>query len=143
MPLRVKGLKILALDYGERRLGVALGIDGVVETLPEIEICRNDRGFKKKSIERIKEICQQEGVGLIILGISEGKTAKQTQKFAKSLKMIVKLPIRLVDETLTTWESRMIARKLGKTERFKKDHFDSIAAAILLKRFFEREGVNV
>jgi putative Holliday junction resolvase len=141
--MKLKRWKILSLDYGEKRLGVALGINGIVETLPEIQVVKDSKDPERLVMVKIKDICRQEGVKLILLGLSEGRTAQKTKEFAKRLRKIVKLPVRLADETLTTWESKKIARRIGKTKRFEKDHFDSIAAALLLKNFFEKEEVNV
>jgi putative Holliday junction resolvase len=141
--VKLTGEKILGVDYGEKRLGIALGVNGIIETLPEIQVLPKEKDSERLLTEKIKNICRQEEVGLILLGLSEGRTAERTRKFAKRLRKIVKLPVRLVDETLTTWESKKIAREIGKTKRFKRDHFDSIAAALLLKNFFEKEGVNV
>ena len=127
-------MKILSLDYGEKRTGVAIGVSGVVETLPIIT------GTTLESINKIRAICVEEDINLILLGISERKTAQKTKKFAQRLSSIVKLPIELVDETLTTWEAKKIV--LAQKEKVNKP-VDSISAALILDRFLlsKRKGV--
>ncbi len=130
-------MKILSLDYGEKRIGAAIGLSGVINTLPVIT------GTELESIKKIQDVCVEEKINLVLLGISEGKTAQKTKKFAQKLSGIVKLPVELVDETLTTWEAKEIISSQG--ERVKKP-VDSISAALILERFLllkRKEVVNV
>lgn len=119
-------MRILGIDYGKRVIGLAMSVDRVIETRPLL------KGEEKKILAAIASLCKKEKVERVVMGISEGKTARATRKFAKKLTNILKLPVELVDETLTTKD----ARKL----RVKKERVDSIAAAILLERFWLKKG---
>lgn len=125
-------MKILAIDYGEKRIGVAIGVNGVIETLPEIDT-------DKTVFDDIKKISREETVELILVGISEGETAKKTKKFAQRLFSIVELPVEFVDETLTTWDARGVAGVINKKNR----PVDSISAALILERYFLKNRKEV
>jgi putative holliday junction resolvase len=117
-------MKMLAIDYGEKRIGLAVAYGEIIETLPEI-LSVDPELFAKISLT-----CQQEEIEIILLGISEGSTAIKTKKFAERLSDIVKLPIEFVDETLTTWEAKKVLGQRGKNRPV-----DSVSAALILKRF--------
>jgi len=118
-------MKILALDYGEKRIGLAVSCGGVIETMPELS------SADSKLFSKIDQICQQEEAEIVLLGVSEGVTAAKTRRFAEKLSDIVKLPIEFTDETLTTWEAKKILGQKGKLNRA----VDSISAALILERF--------
>jgi len=121
-------MKILGVDYGRRRVGIAISFNGVVETKPIL------RGKGDEILAAIKSICEKEKIDLVVIGISEGKTARETRRFAKGLENILELPVTFQDETLTTKEA-------GELKRGKGKELDSVAAAILLERFwFKKEG---
>jgi len=116
--------KVLALDYGEKRVGVAVGWRGVVETRPVL--CLSG----KKLTAALLKLCQEEEIGLILVGVSEGKMAEKSKRFAKRLENIIKLPVQMIDETLTTQQAKRIK---------KKGPVDSVAAALMLEDFFFRK----
>ncbi len=121
-------MKVLGIDYGRKRIGVAVGIDGVIETRPVIET------DKAKRVSAIRKICDQEGVGRLIVGVSEGKAAQEARRFAKMLSDVLKLSVELIDETLTTREAEILKKKS------RREGLDSVAAAILLERFWLKKG---
>ena len=119
-------MRILGIDPGEKNIGLALMEAGIINTLPTLS------GPWKKSFSQLEKIARQEQVGKVVVGISEGKSAQFSQKFATRLGNVLKLPIILIDETLTTFE----AKKL----RPKREVIDSVAAALLLKKYWQKEG---
>ena len=120
-------MKVLGIDYGRRRVGIAISFNGVVETRPIL------KGKGAEILVAIKSICKKEKIDLIVIGISEGKTAQETRRFAKEIENVLELPVTFQDETLTTKEA-------GELKRGKAEELDSVAAAILLERFwFKKE----
>jgi len=119
-------MRILGIDPGEKNIGLALMEKGIIATLPVLT------GPWKKSFPALVKIAEKEEVEKIVIGISEGRSAQFSQKFATRLGNILKLPIILEDETLTTFEARKLKPK--------KKVVDSVAAAFLLKKFWEKEG---
>src|ERR1700743_3420136 len=98
-------MKILALDYGTKRVGVAIS--------DEIGILARPLSFlnaepEKTLIQEISALVSKEGVGKVLLGLprnmdgSYGDSAKKVQEFAGKLKPVLSIPLQLIDERLTT-----------------------------------------
>ena len=132
-------MRVLAIDYGERRIGLALSDpEGIIATpLPPVP---ND----KRSIEKIKELVENKNVEYVILGNPlrlSGKEEIQSNKvreFSKVLKEAISCPLELVDERLTTVSASKILHNMGYSPSKSRDKIDSLAAAILLEGFLER-----
>lgn len=129
-------MAILSIDYGEKRIGLALGeIGGLVQTL---EVLKNN----KNAVSKIKEICERLAVKEIIIGVpfnSEGRVgyaARKVKRFAKNLKEEIALPVIFVDEVFTSEKALSLAIQSGKKKKDRK-YLDSISAAILLQEYLE------
>jgi len=120
-------MKILGIDYGKKRVGVAVGLRGVIEVRPVLQ------GRRKMVLAALADLCRKEKVDQVVVGISEGRMARLTRKFAKELQSVLKLPVILFDETLTTQEAQRLKGR-------KTKELDSVAAAILLERFWSKKG---
>lgn len=135
--------KYIALDIGDVRIGVAKSdILGIVATPLEV-INRK----KVKSVQRIKELCEQENTKSLVVGIpksldgTEKRQAEKVREYIEKLKKNIEgLEIYEVDERLTTVSAdRMLneANKKGALE--KRKIVDKIAAAIILQTFLDRK----
>ena len=135
--------KYIALDIGDVRIGVAKSdILGIVATPLEV-INRK----KVKSVQRIKELCEQENTKSLVVGIpksldgTEKRQAEKVREYIEKLKKNIEgLEIYEVDERLTTVSAdRMLneANKKGAIE--KRKVVDKIAAAIILQTFLDRK----
>ena len=135
--------KYIALDIGDVRIGVAKSdIMGIVATPLEV-INRK----KVKSVQRIKELCEQENTKSLVVGIpksldgTEKRQAEKVREYIEKLKKNIEgLEIYEVDERLTTVSAdRMLneANKKGALE--KRKIVDKIAAAIILQTFLDRK----
>ena len=135
--------KYIALDIGDVRIGVAKSdILGIVATPLEV-INRK----KVKSVQRIKELCEQENTKSLVVGIpksldgTEKRQAEKVREYIEKLKQNIEgLEIYEVDERLTTVSAdRMLneANKKGALE--KRKVVDKIAAAIILQTFLDRK----
>mgnify|MGYP001306624171 FL=1 len=133
--------KYIALDIGDVRIGVAKSdILGIVATPLEV-INRK----KVKSVQRIKELCEQENTKSLVVGIpksldgTEKRQAEKVREYIEKLKKNIEgLEIYEVDERLTTVSAdRMLneANKKGALE--KRKVVDKIAAAIILQTFLD------
>lgn len=133
--------KYIALDVGDVRIGVAKSdILGIVATPLEV-INRK----KVKSVQRIKELCEQENTKSLVVGIpksldgTEKRQAEKVREYIEKLKKNIEgLEIYEVDERLTTVSAdRMLneANKKGALE--KRKVVDKIAAAIILQTFLD------
>lgn len=129
--------RILAIDYGRRRLGLAVSDEmGVTaHTLPVIE-----RTNRRMDIRRLRELVKEKGITAILVGFPVhlsgrvSEMAEKAEKFAMHLKKELRLPVVLRDERLTSWEAEQMSEELG-LKRGKNAEIDSIAAAILLHEY--------
>lgn len=128
-------MKYLGIDYGSKRIGLAISDENGSVAFPK-EVLLND----KNVISKIKEICQKDLVGVIVLGesvnYSGGKNAimKKIEAFKNILELETSLPIFLEPEFMTSIEAE---RLQGKNEKL-----DASAAAIILKYYLDKINLN-
>lgn len=127
----------LAIDYGQRHLGLAISFDGKVshqlETLNHLNL--------NEAVKRLEGIIRVQKVQQIVLGLplgAQGETGRSSQKikgFGQFLKAKFKLPIFYQNETLTSWQARQRMGKVGisRQKRSLKEH--AFAAQIILQDF--------
>ncbi len=120
---------LLGFDYGRRHLGVALAVRGVVSPLMVIHY-QNPVDAEKQ----ITKLCRRYQPEYLVWGLSGGAIRKETELLARKIGKMVKLPVRFIDETLTSRDARDILG--GKWRR--RD--DDIAAALILEYFLAEGG---
>ena len=121
-------MRYLAIDVGDRRIGLAVGDDafGLTRALPTLRRSRR----LSTDIERIAAIARDEEVGALVVGLpltlrgEEGQQAERVRRFATSLEP-AGLPVELYDERNTTAE----AQRRGAADD------DAGAARVLLEDF--------
>lgn len=126
--------KVLAIDYGTKRLGLAVNRAGLAEPLMIIE------STHQLWIQLIKVVDTEE-IELILVGISENEMAKKTQIFVQELKEQLQLPVELIDETLS---SQVVHHWLASSPmRLKKRQgpIDHYAAAVMLQEWLETNSL--
>ncbi|MBR5953456.1 Holliday junction resolvase RuvX [Pseudobutyrivibrio sp.] len=135
--------RILGLDYGTKTVGVALS-DPLLLTAQEFETITRERASAlRHTLVRIKEICEEYDVELIVLGYprnmddTEGFRCEDTLKFKGLLEKRVDIPIVLVDERLTTVYADEILEESGVAKKDRKKVIDQIAAAIILQDYID------
>ena len=130
---------VLAFDFGERRIGVAVGELqlGIAHPLETIDAAANDARFN-----RIAALLQEWRPVLLVVGLplaldgSEHRLTGMARKFAQRLHGRFGIETRLVDERLTSVEAQCIARESGLSARDSKRHVDPLAAKLILETFF-------
>ncbi|MBU1110037.1 Holliday junction resolvase RuvX [Patescibacteria group bacterium] len=127
---------ILAIDYGTKYLGLALGLSGGVNS-PLKAVSYH---ATQEAVELLRETCNQYEVNQIILGLPlrndrEETQARQVKIFGKLLEDKLGLPIDYVDETLTSADAVKTTVALGipRGKRRGKQHM--FAAVSLLRRY--------
>ena len=130
------GMRILGIDYGEKRIGIALSDEEERLAFPHSIIPNNT-----DAIRRISDICKTEGVNTIILGESrtykgvENPIMKKIVRFKKKLELATELPIFFESELLTSQEA-----KRGREENV--GFVDDSAAAIILQSYIDKRGAK-
>jgi len=127
--------KILALDYGTARVGVAISYGTIAEPLT---ILRNDDTL----FSELEKLLVENKVTMILVGISESKTMQRTIEFVSALRGKTKLPIELTDETLSTQDARHKLVAQGKsTYEAQVSRVDHLAAASFLQEWLDSKPV--
>ncbi|MBU3935690.1 Holliday junction resolvase RuvX [Patescibacteria group bacterium] len=120
-------MNLMALDYGSRRVGLAVSIKSIISPLKTL---KNDRQL----ISSLKKEIDQYKIDKIYLGLSEGEFARLTLIFLKKLRKNIDLPIETVEESVSTIEADQIFKQNQNQKKGYKDKIDSIAAAVILRR---------
>jgi len=142
---RVLSPRILALDYGSKRIGLAvtdeLGV--TAQGLPTLH-----RTNKRNDFDHLRRTLKQYGVGLIVMGLPlrmSGDTGTQSDKveaFAEELRARFKLPVELFDERLTSVEANRVLDDAEISGRRRKEVVDQLAAVLILQAFVEFRGAR-
>jgi len=135
-------MRALGIDFGERRIGLALSDPEGRFALPHGVVERSsDRG----AIAAIARLVVEEGVERLVVGEprrpadgARGEAAERVRAFAAKLARATGLEIEWVDETLTSREAEERLRAAGGSRRARRDRLDAIAAQILLQEALDR-----
>jgi putative holliday junction resolvase len=110
--------KILALDYGRRKIGMAVADYQARIAEPFMTLERINRN---EDMRRLREFARDHRVKQIIVGLplrldgTPGEMAEEAKRFAKRVRKQLGLPVGLVDERLTSWEAeRILEEELGR-----------------------------
>ena len=134
-------MKVLAVDFGEKNVGLAVSDpDGRIALPLDTLIRRDDRSL----IRRIQEIATAQGVEKLVVGEPigldgrRGDAAHSIRVFAKKLADATGLPLVLINESLTSHEAEDRLRKAGIDPRKHPLKVDAIAAQIVLQEALDR-----
>ena len=133
-------MRILAIDHGTKRMGVAVSdelgmIAQPLEFIPAEPFA--------KFLDRLKEILREKQVELILVGMprnmdgSYGPAALKVQEFVAVLKDAVAIPIKTLDERLTSVQAHRFLTEAEVRGRQRKEKVDKSAAAILLQSYLD------
>ena len=122
-------MRILGIDFGEKKLGLALSEGELARPLGVL----NQENFESK----IPKICHDHEVGKIVIGLSEGAMAEETKAFGQIVGEVTNLPVAYWEETLTSQEAlrKMIEAGKSRTKRQREEH--AIAAALILQAYLD------
>lgn len=132
--------RILALDLGKRRIGLAISdpLGLTAQGLPNL-----DRTNKRSDLAALARLAREREVGLILMGNpinmggAEGRQSGWVREFAASLEGYTGLPIRFWDERLTTVEAHRVLRSSGISIEKRAAAIDRLSAVILLQSYLD------
>ena len=137
--------KIMGVDYGDARTGIAISdlLCSIVGSTTVIHSRRDD-----KTIAEIKKLIEQNMVGEIVCGLpknmdgTEGPRAEVCRAFAKMLEEETGLPVALWDERRTTVEAHNILSEHNYHGKKRKNTVDAVAASLILEGYlnFKKRG---
>jgi putative holliday junction resolvase len=132
--------RILALDLGKRRIGLAIS-DELGITAQGLETLQ--RTNVREDLARLKKLASDRNVILIVMGNplhmsgDEGRGTENTRDFAARLESATGIPVQMWDERLTTVEAQRVLRESGASIEKRAKAVDRLAAVILLESFLE------
>jgi putative Holliday junction resolvase len=133
--------RILAIDYGRKRIGLALSDELQLTAQPLAVMTRVNR---REDLRRLRDICRKQGVARILVGHplhitgEAGEMADEAARFAARLRKELGVEVDLVDERLTSWEAGQIMAEAGSARQRRDSSLDDVAAAIFLREYLER-----
>jgi putative Holliday junction resolvase len=139
-----KPRRVLAVDYGRKRIGLALSDELGLTAQPLATLVRVNR---QTDLRRLREACREHGVAHIIVGHplhmtgEAGEMANEAARFAARLEKETGIGVELVDERLTSWEAKQTVaetRSFASSKRRRREPLDDVAAAVLLRDYLER-----
>jgi putative Holliday junction resolvase len=138
--------RIVALDYGRRRVGVAASDPLRIIAKPRAAVAAGSPPMEPS--RELLDLLAELEPGVIVLGIplnmdgSEGEMALEAREFGRRLFAACAIPIRERDERLSTVEAERTIRQLGlpKHKREQKGLRDMMAAAVLLDDYMREDG---
>ncbi len=133
-------MRILALDVGDRRIGLALSDPHGILASPLTIIERREPAV---DVAAIIDIATHKEVERIIVGLprsmngSVGEQAEKVLGFVEDLKREVKVPVELRDERLTTVSAQRLMREASGGKKKKNVRDDAAAAAVILQSYLD------
>ena len=127
-------MRILGIDYGRKKIGLAIAEtdSNLAEPLRVIRF----QDFKILVAE-LRGIINNSGIEKIVLGVSEGKMAEETKKFGVKLRENLQVPVVFQDETLTTHIAQELSIKAGIKRKKRKKMEDAYSATLILQDYLE------
>jgi len=125
--------KILAVDYGKKKTGLAIAEGKLASPLLVIRY-----KSEKELFNRIQRIVDEQKIEKVVVGISEGKMGKQSKDFSLNLGKKLGIPIETCDETLTTKDAQKLAIEAGIQRKKRKNLEDAFAATIMLQGYLDK-----
>ena len=140
-------MRLLALDLGDRRIGLAVGDSSLGTAFPA---GRLQRTKLRADLQLVREAARERGAGGFVVGVpylpsgEVGHQARMALGFIQALKQALKkdvpLPVYEVDEAFTSLEAEALLREAGLEPSRNKGAIDEAAAVLILLRFWEKAG---
>ncbi len=135
-------MRILGIDYGEKRIGLAISdpLGLTAQGLPTIE-----RVNSEDYLQKLADVIKEKGVSRIIVGLPKsmndtiGKKAEEVLQFVEVLKSHLNLPVITVDERLTTVRAYKAMSESKMSLRKKQKRVDMISAQFILQSYLDRK----
>lgn len=136
-------MRLLGIDYGTKRVGLALS-DGLgLLAHPYVTLVKTTR---EKLFADLKEIIARENVQAIVLGLplgldnQETQTSKQVRNFAAGLARRITVPIHFQNEALSSSTAADCLSRCGRRKKYIRKGLDQQAAVIILSDYMENQG---
>lgn len=132
--------RVLGVDYGTRRVGLALSDSARTVALPYRTLPAGPQ-----LLDAIAAVVEREGVVEVVVGLPLGLRGQETERtrevraFAEKLQARLGIPVHLVDERLTSLEAERRLREAGRKPSREKHRVDQVAAMLILESFLRSD----
>ena len=133
-------MRILAVDHGEKRIGLAISDETATIASPVKVVEHISRAI---DAAQVADIAMQNNVGLIVIGQSfdedgnPNPAGRRAGRFADELKNQTNIPIEMWDESFSTQIARTARIELGVPRKKRAGHQDVFAAVVILQSYLE------
>jgi putative Holliday junction resolvase len=125
-------IRILGIDYGRRKVGLAISEGSLAEPFKVIHY-----GKLADLMRKLEAEVEEGKFEKVVVGISEGEMAKETESFCQSLSGRLKIPVVTFDETLTSKDAQRLAIEAGVSRQKRAKMEDAYAATLLLQNYLD------
>src|SRR5687768_4488911 len=139
-------MRIVGLDVGERRIGVAISdaTGTLARPVGVLQSTRLDGAALRRAVDEVRRLAaEDDGVATVVVGLPRRLDGTPTdltprvQQFARDLGLTTQLPVVLQDERLTSVEAESRLAEREKNWRARKQKLDAAAAAIILQDYLD------
>ncbi len=130
----------MALDVGDRRIGVAVSDPSCTLASPLTVVERRSR---RRDVEAIARLVAEERVTRLVVGLpldsrgNRGEQASKTIAYARRLAAALPIPVVLWDERLSTGDAEGLLRDAGRPPGYRRVRIDAAAAAVILQDYLD------
>ena len=141
-----KIMRLMGLDVGDRRIGVALSDEGAIIASPHSTI---ERRGEKKDVLQLAEMARREEVSEILVGMpfsldgSMGPQAEKVGRFVEALRGATAIPVTTWDERLTTVSAERALLEADVSRAKRRLVIDRVAAALILQSYLDARRERV
>ena len=133
-------MRILAVDHGEKRIGLALSDPTATIASPLTVIAHVSRAL---DAAQVAALATEHDASLILVGQSfdeedhPNAAGRSAARFAEALRLQTNLPVQMWDESLSTQDARASRIALGVSRKKRAGHHDALAAVVILQSYLE------
>lgn len=133
-------MKILGLDMGSKRIGLAVSDTEETFAFPRGKL---DRKGRDKDLAALKRLIEEETIERVVVGVPlhmsgrQSKGADAARAFAAALAEHAAIPVETLDERLTTVEAERTLQASGRRAKDQREVVDSVAASIILSTYLD------
>jgi putative Holliday junction resolvase len=132
--------RVIAIDLGARRIGVAITDVLGIAALPHATLARKGG---QRDLDAIATLVRELDAERVVLGLpltpegEVGRAAKSAQTFAERLRAALSVPVDLVDESFSTVEAEEVLLEADLSRARRREVIDRLAASVILRRWLD------
>lgn len=141
-------MRVLGIDFGTRRVGLAISDPEGRMAFPRPAIERKEGASRDALFAALVRLIEEERVQAVVIGLpltlegDDSLTTRQARNFAESLGRRVTIPIHLADERFSSAAAEAELKEAGLCSRKRKTHLDSQAAVLILETWLAQSAAR-